>query len=115
MSTYLTRSPVNWYRRAMTHTHDDVRLPLFSGEMVKTEQMIAAASYVGTHYGIVGYRIGVEVSSFGYALFRVRHSDGSEFRLLVDRWGNVEDVAQNLPLDVALGQASQQLRLRSAG
>ncbi len=56
--------------------------------MVSPDAMSAAASYVGREYGYSGYRIGIESDG----LFRVRCSDGGEFHLVSDHWGNVTDV-----------------------
>lgn len=54
----------------------------------------SAASYVSRNWGDHGYSIGLEASSFGSGIYLVRHSDGSEFRILVDRWGNASRPAQ---------------------
>lgn len=63
--------------------------------MVPTDQMFAAAGFISREWGDHGYRLGCEYSSpFGSAVFLVRHSDGSEFRILVDRWGNATLPAQ---------------------
>lgn len=59
-------------------------------KMVKPDAMIAAAAHVEREYGY-GYRIGTEEGLYsGAGIFLVRHSDGSEFRLIADQWGNVD-------------------------
>lgn len=88
---------------------DDLQLPPHSGSFVTLDQMSSAANHVAEHYGEDGYLIAVETSTLGFALFRVHHRDGSEFRLLLDRYGIVEDVAQDLPPSVALSQATEVL------
>jgi hypothetical protein len=56
---------------------------------VSPDAMIAAAAHVEREYGS-GYRIGVVASGWlGGGLFQVRASDGSEFELVSDRYGNV--------------------------
>jgi hypothetical protein len=47
-----------------------------------------AIGYVSKNYGDYGYSIGLEASSMGAGIFLVRCSDGGEFRILSDRWGN---------------------------
>jgi len=62
--------------------------------MVSPDAMIAVAAHVEREYGY-GYRIGVASSSWaGHGTFQVRASDGSRFRLFVDRYGNVARVPE---------------------
>lgn len=61
---------------------------------VTTDQMHAAAGFVSREWGEDGYRLGVESSNSSGAVFLVRCSDGGEFRILVDRWGNASLPAQ---------------------
>lgn len=63
-----------------------------SVQMVSPDAMGAAASYVQREYGYSGYRIGLETGGYVGGVFRVRCSDGGEFHLVADRWGNVTDV-----------------------
>lgn len=65
-----------------------------NARLVSTDQMFAAAGFVSREWGDYGYRLGVESSWFEGAVFLVQHSDGSEFRILVDRWGNASLPAQ---------------------
>lgn len=60
-------------------------------KMVKPDAMIAAAAHVEREYGSTGYLIGTEEGlNSGGGIFLVSHSDGSEFRLIADRYGNVD-------------------------
>lgn len=59
--------------------------------MVRPDAMSSAAAHVSREYGYTGYRLGVELGGIGGGgIFLVHHADGSEFRLLVDPWGNVD-------------------------
>jgi hypothetical protein len=71
-------------------------------QMVSAEQMSSAASYLIRNWGEYGYRIGVEAAGFTRAAFLCRASDGSEFRFLVDRYGNTVDLPDAPSLDRAL-------------
>ncbi len=65
-------------------------------QLVSPDAMIAAAAHVEREYGY-GYRIGIVASGLlGGGLFQVRASDGSEFELLSDRYGNVTRPAETL-------------------
>ena len=50
---------------------------------------MSAGAYLRAEWGDYGYSIGVESAGYGAYLFGCRHSDGSEFYLLSDRYGNV--------------------------
>ncbi len=64
----------------------------FPSVSVKPEAMSAAAHYIDREYGY-GYRIGLASWTFsGDGIFSVRHSDGSEFYIVADRYGNVARV-----------------------
>lgn len=52
------------------------------------ECFAAAARYVQREYGDTGYRMALEGCGGHFAAFRVRHADGSEFRVLSDAYGN---------------------------
>ena len=65
-----------------------------SVQMVSPDAMRAAASYLEREYGYSGYSIGLESGGYGGGIFRVRCSDGGEFHLVADRWGNVTDVRE---------------------
>lgn len=56
--------------------------------MVSVEAMGAAAAFLARDWGDCGYRIGVEAASGGFGWFRCSASDGSEFHVVADRWGN---------------------------
>jgi hypothetical protein len=54
------------------------------------DQLSAAVHYVAREWGDYGYRItGVEDMSWYVVRVSVRHSDGSRFAVLADKWGNV--------------------------
>lgn len=54
-----------------------------------TDAAIAAAGIISREWGDHGYRIvGAESPTRGGIRFHVRHTDGSEFAVEVDRWGN---------------------------
>jgi hypothetical protein len=56
--------------------------------LVSPDAMIAAAAHVEREYGY-GYRIGIKASNWLTGVFEVHASDGSEFELISDRYGNV--------------------------
>lgn len=59
-------------------------------ELISPDAMGAAAAHVEREYGY-GYALGVEYGSrLGQSVFLVCHFDGSEFRLIADRYGNVD-------------------------
>jgi len=60
--------------------------------MLAPDQMMAVGAHVEREYGYTGYGVRVLVGDRAGALFAVCHSDGSEFRLWADRWGNVARV-----------------------
>lgn len=56
---------------------------------VTPDQLISAGSYINREWGYDGYVIeNIESSTRLVTMFHVRHSDGSRFVVLVDRWGN---------------------------
>ena len=58
--------------------------------------MIAAAGYLSRNWGDYGYRIGVHQAEWnGGGVYGCRASDGSEFFLHSDKWGNVRQVEWN--------------------
>lgn len=77
-----------------------------SVQMVSPDAMGAAASYVQREYGYSGYAIGIESGGYGGGIFRVRCSDGGEFHLVADRWGNVTDVHVGESIADALARMS---------
>lgn len=78
----------------VTDTTTDERRPYFTGPMADPEALGAVCAYVQREYGLTGYHIGIEGMG-RFVCCIVRHSDGSEFRLLADRWGNVENVQED--------------------
>lgn len=60
----------------------------FAGPMAQPDDLSAVASIVNREWGSYGYRIGCEAAGFGGSSWVVRCSDGSEFRLVLDRWQN---------------------------
>lgn len=84
---------------------EDLRLPSFTGPMSSLDAVACAARFVEREWGEHGYRIGVESTN----VFRVRCSDGSEFRVVADRWGNTRAVPQDMPADKALASALGEL------
>lgn len=59
---------------------------------VALEAMSAAASYVRREWGDYGYSLGIVCGQSGAGLFCARHSDGSRFWFVADRYGNVADI-----------------------
>ena len=58
---------------------------------VTCDQMSSAAGYLASNWGDYGYRFtGIESPTGAVSVFTVRHSDGSEFAILVDKWGNAD-------------------------
>ncbi len=56
---------------------------------VTCDQMSGAAAFLAREWGDYGYRFtGIESPTFAVSVFTVRHSDGSEFAIGADRWGN---------------------------
>lgn len=56
---------------------------------VTADQMSSAAGYLTREWGDYGYRFtGIESRTYAVAVFRVRCSDGSEFSIVTDKWGN---------------------------
>jgi hypothetical protein len=63
-----------------------------SVQFTSPDAMIAAAAHVEREYGY-GYRIGCESGMYsGAGIFLVSCSDGGEFRLCADKWGNVDRI-----------------------
>lgn len=65
-----------------------------TSHFVSLDQLRAAASFVAGNWGDHGYRVAVDVATVDGAVFLVRCSDGGEFRILVDRWGNASHPSQ---------------------
>lgn len=64
---------------------------------VAPEQMSAAADYVAEHYGSSGYRfVGIESPTAHVSVFHVRASDGAEFMVCADRYGNARAVPESI-------------------
>ncbi len=61
-----------------------------SYELVTCDCMGAAAGYVSREYGDYGYRLGIVRAGSAGGIFTVHHSDGSQFYIVSDRYGNVE-------------------------
>ena len=63
-------------------------------QTVTTDAMFGAAGMLAREWGDYGYRIGY-AGQYGTPdkpyLFVCRHSDGSEFYLVADRYGNTEE------------------------
>lgn len=60
------------------------------------DTLSGVASYISHEYGMTGYRITPESSTLrGDGFFTVSHFDGSEFRVMADRWGNVERMSDD--------------------
>ena len=56
---------------------------------VTADQMACAACHLRENWGDYGYRFtGIESRTYAVAVFRVRCSDGSEFSIVADKWGN---------------------------
>lgn len=76
----------------------------------------AAASHVQREYGETGYRMALEGCGGSRAVFRVSHFDGSEFRIMADRYGNVrrlpdlDDLADAVREGVRTFEAEQAAR-----
>lgn len=71
-----------------------------------------AARYVEREYGETGYAMAWEYGATGCAVFRVRHFDGSEFRVMCDRYENaftLPDIA-DLSEAIRVGVAAEKVR-----
>lgn len=56
---------------------------------VTCDQMSSAAGYLAREWGDYGYRFtGILSPTSAVSVFSVRHSDGSEFAIAADKWGN---------------------------
>lgn len=75
--------------------------------MASPDAMGAASSYVQREYGYSGYVIGLESGGYGGGIFRVRCSDGGEFHLVADRYGNVTDVRAGETIADAIARLDQ--------
>lgn len=63
--------------------------------VVAPAAMIAAARFLVDNWGEYGYRIGVQYTTHSGAIFGCRHSDGSEFFIHADKYGNAREVEWN--------------------
>lgn len=61
---------------------------------VSLDCLSSAAAFVRQGWGDHGYRIAIDAATVDGTVFLVRCSDGGEFRILVDRWGNASQPAQ---------------------
>lgn len=76
-------------------------LPYLPATSAVPAAIAAAARFVEREYGATGYAMTMEYGATGYVVFRVRHFDGSEFRVMADRYENAWD----LPDIADLGEA----------
>jgi hypothetical protein len=61
-------------------------------------QLAAAGSFIGATWGEDGYRItDIKSPTRLVSVFTVLCSDGSEVKVAVDRWGNVQDLTDADP------------------
>lgn len=73
--------------------------------------MSAAANHVSREYGETGYVLALEEAWFtAGAVFNVRHADGSEFRLVADRYGNVRRLPDAESMGIALELDAEAIR-----
>ena len=73
-----------------------VEQPFFTAPAVSVDAMFAAARMLSREWGEYGYVIGLHAADYrGGGVFGCRHSDGSEFFLHADRWGNAKQVRWN--------------------
>lgn len=91
--------------------------PLLHPRWTSPAAMAEAARYVEREYGETGYAIATEAASgTGKGVFRVSHFDGSEFRIMADRYGNVwrlpdlDDLADAVREGVRTFEAEQAAR-----
>jgi hypothetical protein len=61
---------------------------------VSLDCLSGAMHLLSKDWGDYGYTIGIESAGFNGAVFLVRCSDGGQFRLVSDRWGNASLPAQ---------------------
>lgn len=78
-------------------------LPYVPGPSADPEALSAVASLVMRDYGYTGYTIAVEAGGYTRQVFRVRSSDGGEFRILADRYGNAWTLPERDDLAEAIG------------
>jgi hypothetical protein len=80
-------------------------LPYVAGPSLNPEALASAARHVQREYGETGYSVAVEAGGFGAVVLRARASDGSEFRVWADRYGNartlpdIDDLAEAMRID----------------
>lgn len=60
--------------------------------MMDPETFVTAGGYVQREYGFTGYRMEAATERRGSGIFNVRASDGSEFRIMADRYGNAATI-----------------------
>ncbi len=94
---------------AQFHAHGPRRgpmtLPYVTAPALNPEAVASAARYVLREYGDTGYTMAVEAGGFGAVVFRCRASDGSEFRVYGDRYGEartlpeLDDLAEAMAAD----------------
>ena len=80
-------------------------LPYVTSPALNPEAVAAAASHILREYGHAGYTMALEAGGFGAVVFRARASDGGEFRVWADRYGNartlpeIDDLAEAMRVD----------------
>ncbi len=80
-------------------------LPYVNSPALNPEAVAAAARYITREYGETGYTMALEAGGFGAVVFRGRSSDGGEFRVWADRYGNartlpeIDDLAEAMLVD----------------
>ena len=66
------------------------------------DQISSIASYIAREWGDYGYRItALESPTYAVTVATVRHSDGSEFKVMGDRYGNCQPLSEDKTLEVA--------------
>lgn len=64
---------------------------------VTCDQMSSAAGFLVREWGDYGYRFtGITSPSFAVSVFTVRCSDGAEFAIGADKWGNCAALPDDL-------------------
>lgn len=89
-------------------------LPEFwHGEYAPADVMATAGHYVAENWS-ERVRIGLEMSGAGAYLFRCRASDGAEWHVIVDKFGNCTDVREGETVGMAMLRGDEERERRFA-
>jgi hypothetical protein len=79
---------------------------------VSIDQLSGAAAFIGRNWGTHGYTFThIESPTRLVSVFDVRHSDGSRFSIVVDRYGNARELPEHEP---ARGDCVRNMHIEAA-